>query len=71
MSNRSHLRSELVLSWAARSARSISKADVIMLTQVAALALAERNIRGNCVMLRANGPDLSFRRRPPSETGTQ
>ncbi|HEU5014472.1 MAG TPA: hypothetical protein VFT66_18255 [Roseiflexaceae bacterium] len=42
-----------------------------MLTQVAALALAERNIRGNCVMLRADGPDLSFRRRPPSETGTQ
>lgn len=36
--------------WAARPHHSISKAGVIMLTQVAALALAEYNIRVNCVV---------------------
>jgi 3-oxoacyl-[acyl-carrier protein] reductase len=36
--------------WAARPHHSISKAGVIMLTQVSALALAEHNIRVNCVV---------------------
>jgi NAD(P)-dependent dehydrogenase (short-subunit alcohol dehydrogenase family) len=36
--------------WAARPAHSISKAGVLMLTQVSALALAEHNIRVNCVV---------------------
>jgi NAD(P)-dependent dehydrogenase (short-subunit alcohol dehydrogenase family) len=36
--------------WPARPHHSISKAGVIMLTQVAALALAEHNIRVNCVV---------------------
>lgn len=36
--------------WAARPVHSISKAGVIMLTQVSALALAEHNIRVNCVV---------------------
>lgn len=36
--------------WAARPAHSVSKAGVIMLTQVSALALAEHNIRVNCVV---------------------
>ena len=36
--------------WAARPAHSISKAGVIMLTQVSALNLAEHNIRVNCVV---------------------
>jgi 3-oxoacyl-[acyl-carrier protein] reductase len=36
--------------WKARPAHSISKAGVIMLTQVSALALAEYNIRVNCVV---------------------
>lgn len=36
--------------WASRPHHSISKAGVIMLTQVAALALAKYNIRVNCVV---------------------
>ena len=36
--------------WPARPHHSISKAGVIMLTQVAALALAEHNIRVNCIV---------------------
>jgi 3-oxoacyl-[acyl-carrier protein] reductase len=36
--------------WAARPHHSVSKAGVIMLTQVSALALAEHNIRVNCVV---------------------
>jgi NAD(P)-dependent dehydrogenase (short-subunit alcohol dehydrogenase family) len=36
--------------WKSRPNHSISKAGVIMLTQVAALALAEHNIRVNCVV---------------------
>jgi 3-oxoacyl-[acyl-carrier protein] reductase len=36
--------------WAARPAHSVSKAGVIMLTQVSALNLAEHNIRVNCVV---------------------
>lgn len=36
--------------WPSRPHHSISKAGVIMLTQVAALALAEHNIRVNCVV---------------------
>lgn len=36
--------------WARRPAHSVSKAGVIMLTQVSALALAEHNIRVNCVV---------------------
>ncbi len=36
--------------WPARSHHSVSKAGVIMLTQVAALALAEHQIRVNCVV---------------------
>lgn len=45
--------------WKARPHHSIAKAGVIMLTQVAALSLAEHNIRVNCVVpgpvLRAAG----------------
>lgn len=36
--------------WAARPHHSISKAGVVMLTQVSALALAEHQIRVNCVV---------------------
>ncbi|HEU5102879.1 MAG TPA: SDR family oxidoreductase [Roseiflexaceae bacterium] len=36
--------------WKARPAHSVSKAGVIMLTQVSALNLAEHNIRVNCVV---------------------
>jgi 3-oxoacyl-[acyl-carrier protein] reductase len=36
--------------WKARPHHSIAKAGVIMLTQVAALSLAEHNIRVNCVV---------------------
>ena len=36
--------------WAARPHHSIAKAGVIMLTQVSSLALAEHNIRVNCVV---------------------
>jgi NAD(P)-dependent dehydrogenase (short-subunit alcohol dehydrogenase family) len=36
--------------WKARPAHSVSKAGVIMLTQVSALALAEHTIRVNCVV---------------------
>ena len=36
--------------WAARPAHSVSKAGVIMLTQVSALSLAEHNVRVNCVV---------------------
>ncbi len=36
--------------WASRPHHSISKADVIMLTQVSALSLASDNIRVNCVV---------------------
>lgn len=36
--------------WASRPQHSISKAGVIMLTQVSALALAPHNIRVNCVV---------------------
>lgn len=36
--------------WASRPHHSISKAGVIMLTQVAALSLAQHNIRVNCVI---------------------
>jgi NAD(P)-dependent dehydrogenase (short-subunit alcohol dehydrogenase family) len=36
--------------WAARPAHSVSKAGVIMLTQVSALNLAAHNIRVNCVV---------------------
>jgi NAD(P)-dependent dehydrogenase (short-subunit alcohol dehydrogenase family) len=36
--------------WSSRPAHSVSKAGVIMLTQVSALALAEHNIRVNCVV---------------------
>ena len=36
--------------WPARPHHSISKAGVIMLTQVGALALAAHNIRVNCVV---------------------
>jgi 3-oxoacyl-[acyl-carrier protein] reductase len=48
--------------WPARPHHSISKAGVIMLTQVSALALAEHNIRVNCVV---PGPVL----RPAGEPG--
>jgi NAD(P)-dependent dehydrogenase (short-subunit alcohol dehydrogenase family) len=47
--------------WKARPAHSVSKAGVIMLTQVSALALAEYNIRVNCVV---PGPVL-----PPAGEG--
>ncbi|NDJ60050.1 MAG: SDR family oxidoreductase [Chloroflexi bacterium] len=36
--------------WQSRPAHSVSKAGVIMLTQVSALALSEHNIRVNCVV---------------------
>jgi NAD(P)-dependent dehydrogenase (short-subunit alcohol dehydrogenase family) len=36
--------------WKARPAHSVSKAGMIMLTQVSALGLAEHNIRVNCVV---------------------
>jgi 3-oxoacyl-[acyl-carrier protein] reductase len=36
--------------WAARPHHSVSKAGVIMLTQVAALVLAEHKVRVNCVL---------------------
>jgi len=36
--------------WAARPHHSVAKAGVIMLTQVSALALAEHDIRVNCVV---------------------
>ncbi len=48
--------------WKERPHHSVSKAGVIMLTQVSALALAEHNIRVNCVV---PGPVL----RPAGETG--
>lgn len=47
--------------WAARPAHSISKAGVVMLTQVSALALAQHNIRVSCVV---PGPVL-----PPAGAG--
>jgi NAD(P)-dependent dehydrogenase (short-subunit alcohol dehydrogenase family) len=48
--------------WPARPHHSIAKAGVVMLTQVAALALAEHNIRVSCVV---PGPVL-----PPAGEGT-
>lgn len=48
--------------WPERPHHSVSKAGVIMLTQVSALALAEHNIRVNCVV---PGPVL----RPAGEPG--
>lgn len=49
--------------WKARPAHSISKAGVIMLTQVSALALAESKIRVNCVV---PGPVLRLAGEPES-----
>ncbi|MBC7872312.1 MAG: SDR family oxidoreductase [Chitinophagaceae bacterium] len=49
--------------WKARPAHSISKAGVVMLTQVAALALADYNIRVNCVV---PGPVLPAAGEPES-----
>ncbi|MCG8351799.1 MAG: SDR family oxidoreductase [Chloroflexales bacterium] len=52
--------------WASRPVHSISKAGVVMLTQVAALALAEHAIRVNCVV---PGPVLAPAGSPPEVLG--